>query len=274
MGLTNGTGLKFTREEITETRRKYTKIHRREVFLSEMAKAAKNGGTVKVKSLPKFKKKKEDIQYIFIADLHFDKSSTKAAQNIFKQFDMTKPYVLVFTGDNIAGNLRISDLLSNDFSEIQQTEKLSDIVVKNIAKNPPLEIIILRGNHDEIRVTQGLYGEYNPSFSDVLGTYIQAKTEGKVKVSVLDEWDFQLGKQKYKVIHGHQFRTLKKLREYYKGKPFNTINGHFHEYNATLTSVSLPPACEHNAYAKSLGHQDQGRFITVLTSDGFILKEI
>lgn len=267
-------GTELTKEEVSEVRRKYTKLHRREVFLAEMAKAAEKGGKVKIKT-PKLKKKdKSNMQYVFIADLHFDKKDEKTVHNIFNSIDYSKPYTLVFTGDNIAGNLRISDLLSNDFSEIQQTEKLSDLVVKYISKKPPVEIIVLRGNHDEIRVTQGLYGEYNPSFSDVLGTYIKAKTGGSIPVTVDDEWDFTLNKQKYKVIHGHQFRTLKKLREYYKGKPFNVINGHFHEYNATLTSVSLPAACSHGSFAKSLGHQDPGKWVTILTSDGFMLKEV
>lgn len=219
----------------------------------------------------KTKIKDDKMTYVFLSDIHYrDSNDNEIIKNTFKDIykRVNGDIHLVIMGDIVQGNMRISDVLNGDIDIIQQVLEFSKVLIENIDSKQIKKVSILKGNHDEIRLSSmnGNYGVTNPNLCYVCNEIINARFNGMS--SVYDELDITSGGTQFHLLHGHQFKGMKHLQEYYKNHKGFVIHGHWHTYYLKDNVIGLPKLCSANDYEKSLGINDDSIGYFIL-SNGF-----
>jgi len=230
----------------------------------------------RTKELVKHPKKKliKDLDVVFMADIHHlgGESSNLIVDNFFKNVEsLTKSYSLVIPGDLIQGKLHNDDYITNNKKTMQQTLELTNCLIKNIRKSSIKNIIILPGNHDEIRLNgMNVKGANNEYFAEVVFAILQKEFPNIPMRYEEQEYEFKLNGTYYKVIHGHIERSkvvMKKVADRYNGI---LIHAHLHHFYASGNMIGLPALSQPNLYEKSLGLEDNEPSYMILYSNGAI----
>lgn len=185
------------------------------------------------------------------SDIHF-RGKAEELVDLLQGISNTGCKSVLFNGDIIQGFLRDNDFYNPTINPLDQatqfvaivTQWLNDEVAAHIE-----EVIILPGNHDEIRHSQNIKGGLNCSYAQVIASMLEANTKKVVRFTKKAELQFR--GEVYTVIHGDGFRGINAIKNYYGNSP--VIHGHYHNLQIEGNRVSLPSCCSGNSYEKSLG---------------------
>lgn len=252
----------------TQTNRVITHTARSDYLGSVMSDLMRNDFNFTPQAFTKSKIKSENLTYVFLSDFHYrNEKDNDYINKVFKDiYQRTSGDIhLILMGDLVQGNLRISDILNGDSDIVAQILNVSNCLLNNIDIKRIKQISILKGNHDEIRLSSmnGNFGVTNPNMCYICASMINAKY--KDLAQVYNELDITSGKQDYHIIHGHQFKGENKLKQYANYTPdLITIHAHYHHYYVDGNVIGLPCLCEPNDYEKSLGIKPGSRGYLIL----------
>ena len=241
--------------DATRTNRIYNHYARLDILKEEIRSIIKSDVDHKPISFEKLKK--GNINYVFFSDFHYqnqeqNKIIEKSFLKMYQECDNN--ICLILTGDIIQGCLRINDILNGNWNPIEQTINFCKTFLQFIDTKKIKKIIILPGNHDELRLSalKEYKGIDNPSITFLIKEFINAKYENLAEVK--KEWKININDKEYLVYHGHQFKgknAIKKYADYNRDKFI--IHAHLHHYYLNDNIIGLPSLALQNEYEFSLG---------------------
>jgi metallophosphoesterase superfamily enzyme len=276
--------LKLDRKKISNEKvalnRLYTEISRKELLVDKFYEYQNNEPVFNGTYDSIDNTFKEDT-LMFVSDTHYDgdmdnlsramgfvKSNLKLALN-------GNTVKLFITGDIIQGYLRIDDILNEQWDPVKQSVEFTQCFIQYLGefKNRCLEIILIPGNHDELRVVNGLKGVNNPTVMSYF--YALLKSEG-FNVVLTDEYVGSIKGNTYKVIHGHTHFGKNAIKKYNQNENYKLFHAHLHHFYVSENIVGLPSLAKSNSYEKALGIKEGSRGILVYEANDNIevLKEI
>lgn len=195
---------------------------------------------------------------VFISDIHYTNDPQylhKFAEDLAEVYG-DKRVTLIINGDLVQGTLRISDVYRGSIEVDKQAvdfafELLSAIEGLNMEK-----IIVLPGNHDELRLTNHS-GSENPSLAKIVSTILDTSVDYDVEYHASYETDDMI------VMHGHQFRGKQKCIDWGKTQDKQVIFGHYHQYEQYENVIMLPALCPSDEYAKSLNLHSRMGYVVI-----------
>lgn len=255
-----------------QVRRMLTAVSRQE-YINDMVKEALVDFTP-VETRPMIGVQSDGINYIFIADLHYEKPGDFIEVWEGLTLEQYETYQLVFTGDEIAGALRVGDLLNGN-DPFEQVANLASEVVGIVKDNPGLinGIDVIFGNHTEQRVTP-YNGVKNPNTSYVFHSILEVATG--LPCTYGEELRIEVAGTTYTIMHGHQFKSRKAVEEYHKNAHTGKlIISHWHQYINKGDVIFLPSAkVGEDSYTTSLGYAPNPGVVTLDYKGYFKYEEI
>lgn len=228
-------------------------------------------------------KDNDSIYHVFLSDIHIGKYDYAIHKDIFdnvvlkihNEIPKGECVDLCFMGDIIEGLLRTSALRKIKIDLVEQVRWSYQLITYLLDSLVPDYIVGVKfldeDNHGEIRPLGSQRNDFpEMNFNKFLSDYLEAYCEvNKVSFESNPIISIITGEQTYYLLHGHQFKSLKALREYYKNE--YVIYGHFHNYNNNQKQIGLPAMVYSDEYTMFLGIPDSTPGI-VISYNGFFKK--
>lgn len=238
--------------ERTKNNRYLTEIARREM-LNEMIKEELSKREYnKIKKFGHYEKFEKETN-VYIADLHYEEKGE--FEKVFNSIPNDITHInLFFVGDETAGTIRVTDLLAGS-DVVEQTCNLANEIINTI-DNRVRKIVILPGNHSEVRMSNEVKGKENPNLTYVL--YSILKNSLPVECIYADIYE-----DEDKIVqHGHAHRSSKALELFYEREDKLIVYGHWHTFSFNGDSLQLPSCkIKQDDYSKSLGFKNKPQIV-------------
>lgn len=229
-----------------------TEISRREFFKEMIEEKLKYTEYTSVKKFNTYERFEGETN-VYIADLHYENAGE--FERVFNSIPKDVTNInLFFVGDETGGTLRVTDLLSGS-SVVEQTCSLAKEVVSTV-DNRVRKIVVLPGNHSELRVSNDVKGYDNPNLSFVFYSLLETLLPIECVYAEVYEDDKKI------IQHGHSFSSRKTIEKFYEEDDRKIIFGHWHEFNYDGKNVNLPSCkIEQDDYSKRLGYKNKPQIV-------------
>ncbi len=208
-----------------------------------------------------------DATHVFLSDFHYINDDMKVDKVLADVYSRTGEHVMVLTGDIIQGFLRVDDYFNEEWDPVIQMTKFSNRFIQRLDTTKTKKLIILPGNHDEVRLSTGHKGVKAPTFVGMLKAMLDIKYGAEFS-EVLDS--YLCGE--YRVYHGHQFRGKNAIKKWNENTGEKLIHAHLHHFYINGDIIGLPALSDPNSYEKSIGEAPNKLEYVIINESGFIKK--
>jgi hypothetical protein len=223
----------------------------------------------------------DETSLMFVSDIHYSGDKVGLSKTLSFVEGVLKSHLelgsvkLFLTGDVIQGYLRIDDILNEQWDPVKQSVEFTQCFIQQFSKHKDkdVELILIPGNHDEIRVINGLKGVNNPTIMSYVYAILQS--EG-FNVTLTDEYIGSMNNNVYKVIHGHTHFGKNAIKKYNQNENYKLFHAHLHHFYVSENIVGLPSLAEPSDYEKALGIKETNRAVLLYQANDSteVLKEV
>ncbi len=231
-------------------------------MISEINKKSKILKPIKTKTLVG-----NDIPHVFLSDFHYIDDDSKVDNVLQDVYSRTGEHVLVLTGDIIQGFLRVDDYFNEQWDPVVQMTSFSNRFIQRLDVTKTRKVVIIPGNHDEVRLSTGHKGTKAPTFVGMLKAMLDIKF-GEDFSEVTD--CYTLGE--HRVYHGHQFKGKNAIKKWCMNTGEKIIHAHLHHFYIDGDIIGLPSLSDPNSYEKSIGEAPNRLEYVIINESGFIKK--